>query len=123
MQPKTGTKDKFNDQALGEGIILLKQGPQYARMVRPSDIRNILGTNGAVHIYLQNENLTIRTNFDLVIEAYLRAKNHGEAIDLRDICFLPETDKLHKFYVDASMPEVIMEELRQRVKTLRTKPF
>lgn len=123
MQPKKPNKDRFNDAADAEGTLLIKNGPQSSRLIKAADIRSMTHSNGNVYFHLPNENVVARTNFDIAIEAYLRARNYGETVDLRGVCFLPENDKHHKFYTDENMPDVVKDELRQRVATIAAKPF
>lgn len=121
---KPAVKPPFNQNAVRPGHLILLNTGGRPRTVCSADIQEIeLNSHNYINIKLEKTNFQVYSNFDLVMQAYIRARDFGEHIDLRGICSLAEKDPLHKHYREASIPQAIMDELRQRVSVFTPTPF
>lgn len=79
-----------------------------------ADDLTLLDRNGKTYLH---------SNFYVVSQAFVMARNTGESFDLRDICSLSEDDPLRKEYRRNDAGEAVLSELRSRVKRYAPEPF
>ncbi len=124
MQTKPNAKNTFNNHSGQPGYLIVRISNDRPRAISTQEIKDVyVSTENQLCVQVAGSTSTYKMNFDLFMEAFLRARQYGETIDLRDVCNLPNTDKLHKFYMDIAMPDSIKDELRQRIRTITPQPF
>lgn len=122
MTPKT--KDTFNNQAHGEGILIILNKSGFPCVVPADQISRMwLDSDDDICLKISGDTNYYRGNFEIFLLCYLAAKSEGGIYDLRDVCNIRQGDTLYRDDLAGRRDKETVDALKSRVRRLTPSDF